>query len=212
MSVFKFIFLVIISVFLFTSCNKKSEIKGQEDISKVAKAVKTDEYYTESEKIFEFLIDSVMLKESVIFDTLCYWDRYNEDLVRSAIYTAKTLRSLYTDEDAQYVLGDFKNHQRDDIKKMIKKISQTKLLAKIDSTAPEDKIFYRYPRKRPNNLYTFSAPMFNKKFDKCMIFMTEMKQIEGQEQGVRHKGEYFIHLQKKNSVWENVNFTIVPNN
>lgn len=187
--------LIIFGVLLFSnSCNPLSKEEGLSEDS----INSNDRYYKESQKIFSYSIDSIwIIDDRIIFDTLCFIDVYNKELIVEAL---NTIDSTFSSSIIQSILLDFDEHKSEDIRKILPR-DRSLFFAHIDSIGTNYELFFTFP-KSYKGIYLFSAPLFDENYQKCLIyFISYTKTVSNGISGVKING-YFTYFEKLNGEWK----------
>ena len=182
---------------IFYSCSE-SATKNQSQ-SNSDKTESDSVYFKEAQDVILFTTDSVLIMDGAyIFDTLCFLDVYNKDLLLDVLYTVDSTLSLSIRKS---LLSDFEKYRYEDFYKFIPPNGNF-TLAHIDSVGENHELFYTVPDINYKRTYLFGAPLFDSSYQMCWLYVISYAKIYYDNKRVTTINGYFNEFKKVNGVWE----------
>lgn len=160
-------------------------------------SIDNSKYFLESKEVFLYSFDSIWLMDRYeIFDTLCFFEEYNEDLILDAFYSIDSTFSL---DYIQPFIEDYESHKFDDIRKLIPEKKHSSL-TRIDSIGSNHEVFFTALKNKSKGQVLFSAPLFDVNYQSCLIYFISFTKIN--DVGVSKINGYFTYYTKVNGEWK----------
>ena len=194
MKKYKFYIIVLL---IFQSCNLPNDNVDNQINKDDDNLKENNRYFLESNEVFLYSFDSLWLMDRYeIFDTLCFFEEYDQYLILDAFYT---IDSTFSPDFIQPFIDDYEKHKFDDIRKLLPKKKHSSL-THIDSIGSNYEIFFTTLKNNAKGQVLLSAPLFDENYQSCLIYFVSL--TKKNDLGGSKINGYFTYYIKVNKEWK----------